>query len=282
MITLYPTSGLSNRMRVIDSAISFSEKNDVEIKILWVRNSELNCPFTKLFKAIESTGITFYDLPFLPFKYRLLYKEKYFLNKFSKMVLFDKVVFFRECERLIQENYNFENLIKYKKVFLSSWSRFYPNALMYKLFHPIDELKERIEDRTQNFSVNTIGVHIRRNDNRESIFYSPTELFVKLMKEEININNETNFYLASDSVVVKQELIREFKDRIITVCEDTERNSIKGIQAALVDIYSLSRTKKILGSYFSSFSETAAHISGIELKTIKVHPRQPSASLSTI
>ena len=184
--------------------------------------------------------------------------------------MYDKIIFHWEFQKLFEEKFQFESLLKYKRVFLSSFSRFYSNASMYKLFKPIDELQQKIEERTKNFSVNTIDVHIRCADHKNSIIYSPTELFIKVMKEEIEINPATNFYLASDSVKVKQELEREFKDRIITVYEDVSRDSIKGNMEALVDLYSLSKTLKIFGSYYSSFSETAAYISGIEEKTIKV------------
>ena len=34
MITLIPTSGLSNRMRAIDSALAICEKYQIEIKII--------------------------------------------------------------------------------------------------------------------------------------------------------------------------------------------------------------------------------------------------------
>jgi hypothetical protein len=46
------------------------------------------------------------------------------------------------------------------------------------------------------------------------------------------------------------------------------RNLQKGIQDAVVDMYCLAGCQKIIGSYFSSFSEVAAQINGIELNQI--------------
>jgi len=83
----------------------------------------------------------------------------------------------------------------YKLLFISCMSRFFPNANMYKLFKPIDELNERIEKITKNFSTNTIGVHIRRTDHQNSMVYGPNELFIKAMREEIEINPSANFFL---------------------------------------------------------------------------------------
>ena len=73
MITLIPTSGLSNRMRAIDSALAICEKYQIEIKIIWVRDSDLNCPFSKLFKSLELAGTNLYDLPLLFCRYSVLF-----------------------------------------------------------------------------------------------------------------------------------------------------------------------------------------------------------------
>jgi hypothetical protein len=42
------------------------------------------------------------------------------------------------------------------------------------------------------------------------------------------------------------------------------RDSTHGVQEALIDLYCLSKARKVLGSYLSSFSQVASEISGIE------------------
>jgi len=61
-------------------------------------------------------------------------------------------------------------------------------------------------------------------------------------------------------------MITAFGDRIIVLPDvDTSRNSVRGMQDALVELYVLSRTNKIFGSHQSSYSETAAQIGNYSL-----------------
>ncbi|HNU76972.1 MAG TPA: hypothetical protein PLT53_09990 [Prolixibacteraceae bacterium] len=49
MIIIEPFGGLANRMRVIASAMDFSNKTKQKIKLIWVANYDLNCEFLDLF-----------------------------------------------------------------------------------------------------------------------------------------------------------------------------------------------------------------------------------------
>ena len=46
-------------------------------------------------------------------------------------------------------------------------------------------------------------------------------------------------------------------------------NDPRGIQDAVIDLYSLANCRKLIGSYWSSFSEVAAQLRGIELVIAK-------------
>ena len=115
----------------------------------------------------------------------------------------------------------------------------------------------------------TIGIHIRRTDNIGSITHSPTSLFIERMKEEIRKDEKCLFYLATDSEKEKEQLKKIFGKNLITSPHAADRNSINGMKDALTELYILSRTNKILGSMQSSYSETAAQISGIPYELLK-------------
>ena len=51
--------------------------------------------------------------------------------------------------------------------------------------------------------------------------------------------------------------------------DDTDRNSLEGMKFAVVDLFCLSKTKKIIGSVGSSYSQIAAEIGGIEVEYAK-------------
>ncbi|MDD4636209.1 MAG: hypothetical protein PHV66_01190 [Bacteroidales bacterium] len=89
------------------------------------------------------------------------------------------------------------------------------------------------------------------------------------MRVAITTNVRANFYLASDSVADKERLKELFGQRIITSDKAADRNSLEGMQNALVELWLLSKTKRIIGSAQSSFSETAAEISGIECRIVR-------------
>ena len=84
-------------------------------------------------------------------------------------------------------------------------------GLYFNLLKPIPELEYKITDFSNNFNQNTISVHIRswnRNAElgRRSCLFQ-IDKFDKLMKNRINTNQETNFFLASDSSQVINHFI---------------------------------------------------------------------------
>jgi hypothetical protein len=110
---------------------------------------------------------------------------------------------------------------------------------------------------------NTVGVHVRRTDNDEAIRSSTLDGFVQKMSEFVKKETNICFFLATDDPLVEQELVKKFGDRIITFQKSAlSRNSIQGIQDALVDIIMLSRTRELIGSHWSSFTEYASLFSG--------------------
>ena len=72
------------------------------------------------------------------------------------------------------------------------------------------------------------------------------------------------FYLATDDLSEEEQLREIFPGRIISnETRDLSRNSNTGIQDDLLDLWCLSNTSLIIGSYFSSFTDIAADLRGI-------------------
>ena len=67
---------------------------------------------------------------------------------------------------------------------------------------------------------------------------------------------------------------KAFPGRIVAQpVQSVRRDTLAGMQDAVVDLFCLSRTRKLLGSYWSSFSDMAAELSGIPLQIVKTsHP----------
>ena len=84
-------------------------------------------------------------------------------------------------------------------------------------------------------------------------------LIIDEIQKRIQEDPDVRFFLATDSEAEEEQLIRQFGNKILVQKgKDLSRNSTTGIQNALVDLLCLSYCDEIWGSYWSSFSETAA------------------------
>ena len=92
-------------------------------------------------------------------------------------------------------------------------------------------------DTIQNeFSTNTVGVHIRRGDHIRAIKASPIENFYFKMEKEVSKNKNTMFYLATDSIEVKNLLQKRYSGKIITYKMPLTRTSLTGMYGAIIDL----------------------------------------------
>jgi hypothetical protein len=268
-LIIVPIGGLCNRMRVIDSAYALFNNKNAEVEIIWIKNKWMGSGFSKLFEPIISSNIRIKEAASV---YNVMFGKPIYQNLFLPFIfqklLFQKVINQAEAPQLIKENYAFTELLDYRRSFLTTFHRFYENENKYSFLSPLSFLKEEVQKIASKFGDYTIGVHIRRADNTHSTARSPLSLFIEKMKNELRGNENTTFYLASDSLAVKEELIAEFGNRILCEMENAERDTEKGVQKALIELYALSETKKIIGSYSSSYSIAASELSDIPLDII--------------
>lgn len=274
-ITLKPTGGLCNRLLAIDSALSLSKDLSSNLHIHWVQNHYLNASFFELFKPLNVSQVTFTETnkKLLLFSDRELYKPKQrlynFVLKRYQGLYFDKVLHGNDVKKLAQDQYDFRNFERYESILITSWTRFVSKKIDVSHFQPIEPIQSSINKLTSAFNQHTIGIHIRRSDHELAIRKSPTSLFIEIMNRAIEKNTDTNFFLASDSEEEKKTLQRTFGDRIILhTVEAGDRNSKTGMQAAVVDLFCLSKTSKIFGSFYSTFSLVASEIGNIPFEEV--------------
>ena len=115
------------------------------------------------------------------------------------------------------------------------------------------------------FTINTIGLHVRRTDNKLSIKNNPISKYQEYVKYELKKNDDTNFYLATDDDKVKSFFRKEYGDKIITIDIDLLRSSKEGMISAVVDLFCLAKCKKIYGSSYSTYSYVASKLYNAEL-----------------
>ena len=253
MVIIQPSGGLCNRMRVINSSLELAKRKGCRLLVLWYCAEELNAPFESLFQPVEEFQvINFTSLKDLRKLWYQLTARTRINNADIENHTTDGVL-----------DSDFFDSIKLP-AYLFTWEHFYHADEYFKLFKPTAELQRRIDGVTKHFTKDMVSVHIRRTDQAVSIAHSKTENFIDLMNREIEANPEVTFFLATDDKEEEALLRKTFPGKIVSNENRTlRRDSLDGMYDALLDLYCLASCKKIIGSYFSSFTDTAASLGGI-------------------
>ncbi len=264
-ITVVAQGGLCNRLRVVLSALLFAEESNTPVTVDWAKNTECYAHFDELFESLNNekfkiVAMRWWNLP--------VERKNLHLPALIRLPLYRKQI----------KNYHpsrhpslFELTARYHNLYLSTGYSLipYPQQIAQRL-QPNQELQQRILEITKHFGEKMVGVHIRRTDNMVSIAESPIERFVEAMEYELKYAPTVNFYVATDDISIRNLLIQRFPNRIhYQHLKECSRTTVDGIKDAIVDLYCLSKTQKIIGSYWSSFSDTAAEIGDIPLHIVR-------------
>ncbi|WP_373540204.1 hypothetical protein [Chamaesiphon sp.] len=279
VICIKPIGGLGNRLRTIDAAIALAQANHSYLEVIWQLNADLNCRFEDLFELPSSID-RIVQIDTSDLFSRLVEKIcrtkiggmiqslyfKYVLKSFDLVLTFDRMESYHARDYI---GCDFQQLAADKRVYIATVHRFYPSAHPFANFVPVERLQRIITEIATNFD-RVIGVHIRRTDNHQSLASSPTTAFIELMQAEISLDNNTKFFVATDSQLEEEQLKQTFPNRIITYQKQSlDRDDPVAIEDAVIDLYCLSKCRKLIGSYYSSFTDTAHQIEGIDYTIVK-------------
>ena len=264
IITLVPFAGLCNRLNAIVSALAYlEEKPEDDIEIYWHKWFHCNCRFSDLFCQLNPDYPQVKELSPLDIKRMPSTKLNWGIPGKIRGLFYDLEI----LPGMRADD--FDVLTKGKsKIYINKDNRFCPfeyRESLSKIFIPTKELQDRITQFTSDWNNNVIGLHIRRTDNTLSIEQSPITHFYDVIDAEIEKNGSMKFYVATDDVLVKKDLIDKYGARILTMDLCLKRNSVQGMKDAVVDLYCLGSTTKIYGSAASSYSEFASKLYNIEL-----------------
>lgn len=258
-IYIIPFAGLCNRMRAIASGVCISQHYGCPATIYWNNSFGLKADFSNLFQPIIIPNVRIEE------NKRWLFSigdtRDYLLRWPILKILYHTFFNFTPSKGDVTQ---LIHLGKKQPLLISCYSMG-PHYPLGKLFVPKKDITEKINAIVGKYSANTIGVHIRRTDNKKAIGRSPISAFTALMNDEIKKDDSVSFYVASDDEKTKEDLKLMFPNRIITMPQKADRNSIEGMKNAVTELFCLSKTRMIIGSGYSSYSEIAAEIGGISL-----------------
>ena len=278
-ILLQPMGGLANRMRVISVLFELCCNVEAEFEVLWVNNDDCGASWRQLFKEPpfiikEINGSYIHAYRSKRWYRRLPHLLWMFYHKYTWLSNNDvcALTAVDTPENSAKIRLDWEcRLRNGERMFVVTGDNLGPvNDL--SMFTPIDGVCNYVNEFWEECaSVYPViyGLHIRRTDNIWSINSSPLELFEKKICDVLMQNPSSAFYLASDDEDTVSELKAKFGDKVIVRAKELSRKTSVGMQNALIDMLLLGKCKKIFGSYFSSFSEMASWIGGVELEIIK-------------
>ena len=255
--------GIGNRVIPIGCVLSLANELNYRPVIFWMQ-------------APQSGWVRFddlFDITNLPFELREGYESqiigKALFRHFTTREIFKKVIF-----KLIRSQYDkkvrfppenirqfMENpasdLLKYRRIMISSFQIF-RYACDISWLKPAPQIAHRVIELKKQFAPNTVGVHLRGTDLS---ICAPIEEYIVRMRAEVELDPKVKFFFASDGDKDGKKIIDLFGDRLIKTTSQAMRKTIQGQQDAIVDLFGLSETSRIIGPTFSTFSMAAAMLS---------------------
>ncbi len=268
-----PVGGLANRMRSIASAVHLAKETGRMLKIVWFCDWALNARFDVLFESFNIPGVVI--LRDAGWKDHLLFgrprRKNLRVPRLFQKIIFDSCLYEREISPLCAGGFDFRGWMSSGRVYMASYTEFYPfgNDLLRELFRPKANVRNEINRKCGEFSGYTVGVHIRRTDHVASIERSPLSGFYKFLDEERCLHDDLQIFLATDSEEVKTQMRKRYGNILLYSENPADRSTESGIRDGIVDMYALSYTQKIYGSFQSSFSDLAARLGNIPLTIVQ-------------
>lgn len=145
-LTVAVQGGLCNRLRVVLSALFFSETSQSKVRLVWSKNQECFAHFEELFEPLQSEAFCI-----IPGQWWLTPVTRFNLHLPALL----RLPFFDGQQK------NFD-----PRLYLSTGYSLldYPPAIAQRL-RPVYALQQRIDAIVSRFTPHTIGIHIRRTDN---------------------------------------------------------------------------------------------------------------------
>lgn len=121
----------------------------------------------------------------------------------------------------------------------------------------VQELISGCEDRLGS-GVPYVGVQVRSSPktHQKTLDHSPVEWFERRMAEMVTEDASTRFFVSADEPAVAERLTGMFPGSV-SIAKTGGYNSYRALVESAADLHVLSRSRHILGPYWSSFAQTA-------------------------
>ena len=247
---------------------TYSQIKGDQFKFTWKPSETCNCHFQDIFQ---------------------INKDMIYLDNLDDFIKNDSTIEFTDFpyfKKIHNEGFTIESFY-----YFETWDKFFKNLKhkysckdtdfyqMYKVnlrkLRLVEKLYEKVEDTTNLHDIrNRIGIHVRRGDHgiqrggrKTDIYYNNlSDNFFYLIDREIKKNKDIKFLLATDNLKSYEKFTSRYNDRIVTYTtnqsyglynEGVSRRCTT-LEDAVIELFLLSRCKKIIGSDSSSFGDMAS------------------------
>jgi hypothetical protein len=151
-----------------------------------------------------------------------------------------------------------------------------------KEWNPVPPIWAKVESLAAAFDPHTVGVHIRRGDAwnhpdaslASKYRRSSDAAFFARMDAELEAEPRTNFFVATDCAATEERFREQYRETVMVNHDKRFVPSVPGRpkdnqRDAVIDMFALARTRKILGNTYSTFSRMAADIGGIRYHRVR-------------
>lgn len=270
-----PIAGLGNRMQVLASAYFLAKKYQKKLCILWNNDSDLAADFEDIFEALPNVRVIkvttdgYHTKPFLRLKSERLRKKLLSTCSYvAEINTWSSRICLQEICSVVDEGVRGA-----EDVYVKSWKFFTPvyedQEITLDFLRPSKKVLLRGRTLFERIGSDVVGVHIRRTDHEGAIADSPTEAFFREMERELERDGNCRFFVATDDQEVQREILSRFGEKVLLKENKSwGRTRTEGMLDACVDLWALSKCRKILGSKGSTFGQIAAKLGNSQLEIV--------------
>jgi len=245
------SSGLGNRLTVWAGAQRIADRTSRELMLYWPKNEQAGCDFDDLF-ANDCSTVGPQDIHYLlgTSVTMKVYNTWRTHGPLGAEVSPDGDP---DVEILLLKAWYYPKFMDetYDAAFFDSV------AAYLRRLQPRAELQERAE--AFELPPRCVGIHVRRDGSCSEFDRSKEVHFQAIMEGLVDRDPEIGFFVASNEPEVEERFQQRFGDRVRRrPKQGAGRHCIPGMEDALVDLLILSRTRAIVGTYYSSYSHVAA------------------------
>ncbi len=244
---MQPSFGFANRLRCMASAIILAKKLNAELKLDWKPNNDIAANWEDIIQTPHWPK---------PSASELAKAKSYSKGNKANIILLN-------CNHDVKTtNASCKSWIKQKQKF-------------YKSLKPVPAIQTLIDSIKGPY----IGVHYRtekgiqdHNGGQDETKFSknsPPELF----KAEMSKYPKEKFFICSNDEKAVTLLSKHFDVVTLPSKDRGNRETLKGIQHSVAEFFLLSKSKKLIKTYWSSFSDEARIFNRIPATMITLKKR---------